>query len=85
MIADLADVSPRGAAAERHVVRLQLFAPDGEEWRDFAVNVVAANGVARHSIVLPLNAPRGTWRVTAREAISGLSARAFADLTRAGA
>ncbi len=75
-----AAVSPRGAAAEPHVVRLQLFAPDGEEWRDFAVNVVAANGVARYSIVLPLNAPAGTWRVTAREAISGLSDQAAVGL-----
>ena len=66
-------VSPEGASQERHVVRLRLFAPNGNEWRDFAVNAVSADGVARDDFVLPLNAPRGVWRVLAREAISGLS------------
>jgi len=42
-------------------------------WRDFAVKVVTADGAAAHEFVLPLNAPRGVWRVLAREAISGLS------------
>ena len=66
-------VSPEVASRERHVVRLQLFAPDGAEWRDFAVNVACTDGVARNDFVLPLNAPHGIWRVVAREAISGLS------------
>jgi len=68
-------VSPRLAAAERHVVRLQLFAPDGSEWKDFNVNRVAENGAFTHVFTLPLNAPEGTWTVHAREAISGLSAK----------
>ena len=66
-------VNPKEAAAERHVVRIRLFAPDGTEWRDFAVNVIADKGIARQQMVLPLNAPSGNWKVQAREAISGLS------------
>ena len=65
--------APAAAAGERHVVRLRLFAPDGSEWKDFAENIVAADGVAAHEFILPLNAPRGGWKVEAREAISGLA------------
>lgn len=66
-------VAPAAATKERHVVRLRLFAPDGSEWKDFAENIVAADGVGTHEFILPLNAPRGEWRVEAREAISGLA------------
>ena len=66
-------VAPAGARSERHVVRLRLYAPDGSEWKDFAQNVVAIDGIGTHEFMLPLNAPRGKWRVEAREAISGLA------------
>jgi hypothetical protein len=73
-------VSPQAAAAERHVVRLQLFAPDGSEWKDFNVNSVAENGAFTHVFTLPLNAPQGAWTVKAREAISGLSDEAIVEV-----
>ena len=66
-------ISPQAAASERHVVRMQLFAPDGREWRDFSQCRVAEKGGFTHVFTLPLNAPPGVWRVCAREAISGLS------------
>ena len=66
-------VAPSEAMRERHVVGLRLFAPNGEEWRDFGAKEVATNGVANHRLVLPLNAPQGAWRLQACEAISGLS------------
>jgi hypothetical protein len=68
----VARILPQQAAAQRHVCRLRLYAPDGAEWPDFAVNVLTAAGEARHEIVLPVNAPTGIWQVAAREAISGL-------------
>ena len=73
-------VAPAAAAGERHVVRLRLFAPDGSEWKDFAENIVAADGVGTHAFMLPLNAPRGEWRVEAREAISGLADSVFLEV-----
>ena len=58
----------------RHmVVQFMLFAPDGHEWTDFRVSATTLDGHATHRFVLPHNAPAGTWRVTAREALSGLS------------
>ena len=66
-------VAPDAAADERHVVRLRLFAPDGGEWTDFAANIVAEDGEGAHDFILPLNAPRGRWKVQAREAIGGLA------------
>lgn len=68
--------SPKEAAADRLVVRMRLLAPDGREWDDFADSVVTADGAGIHEFILPLNAPLGEWRVEAREAISGLAARA---------
>ena len=65
--------APAAAAKERHVVRLRLYAPDGSELEDFAENIVAADGAGAHEFILPLNAPRGRWKVEAREAISGLA------------
>ncbi len=37
---------------------------------------VVEGGTASHRFILPLNAPAGTWRVAAREAISGLEGAA---------
>lgn len=68
-----AELRPKAARSERHVVRFRLFAPDGSEWPEFAADVTASEGVARHAFVLPRNAPEGTWTVTAREALSGLT------------
>lgn len=71
---------PQAAATERHVVRRQLFAPDGTEWTDFAETAMVENGQGEHRFVLPLNAPRGVWTVRAREAISGLAGSASVRL-----
>ena len=75
-----AEVRPRAAAAQKHVVRFRLRAPDGTEWRSFSVTAVAQQGVARHTFDLPLSAARGQWVVSAREAISGLTDRAAVRL-----
>lgn len=64
-------VQPKDAARQNHVIRFALFAPDGKEWTDFAVNKIAGGGTAKHTFVLPINAPAGKWRVEAKEAISG--------------
>ena len=66
------------------LVRFRLFAPDGSEWSDFAASATARDGNAAHSFKLPLNAPGGTWRVEAHEAISGATARQKVELADAG-
>ena len=70
-------VQPKEASSENHVIRFSLIAPDGKEWTDFAVNKIAKNGTVSHTFVLPLNAPGGKWKITAREAISGLEAVSY--------
>ena len=68
-----AKLNPEEAARENQVVQFRLFAPDGAEWPDFAATRTARSGTAEHLFTLPLDAPRGNWRVEAREAISGLA------------
>ncbi len=75
-----ATLRPKAAAAENLVVRFILTAPDGSEWEDFAVSAITRQGVAKHTFALPLNAPRGVWKIEAREAISGLAAEAAVAL-----
>lgn len=58
------------------VFRLSLYAPDGEEWRDFGKIAWTQDGVLEGRIELPLNAPSGNWTVHLREAISGASVKA---------
>jgi len=65
-------VSPDQAAGQRHVVKFLLYAPDGKEWKDFEITKTTEVGKAQHVFMLPINAPKGIWRVEAREAISGL-------------
>ncbi len=67
-----AESRPRAARRERHVVHFRLVAPDGTEWRDFAASTTTDGGKTAHTFTLPLNAPAGTWRVMASEALSGL-------------
>lgn len=59
------------AVAGKSVARLRLFAPDGNEWKAFAASVPLEQGRGDQRIRLPYNTPRGTWRIEAREAISG--------------
>ena len=75
-----ANVLPKQARKENHVIHFRLFAPDGAEWRDFAASVTANNGQAAHGIELPVNAPAGKWKVVALEAISGMEDSATIDV-----
>ncbi|MDD5705525.1 MAG: beta-galactosidase, partial [Kiritimatiellae bacterium] len=75
-----ARTQPRAARRERHVIHFRLYAPDGSEWRDFAASETACHGETTHRVELPLNAPSGTWKVVASEAISGLERSAKIDV-----
>ena len=75
--------APENSYQEKHVVKFGLIAPDGREWKDFAVTVTAKNGKAVHEFLLPENAPSGTWSVFALESLSGLKTIQQVDIAPA--
>lgn len=66
----------------RFVMRFSITAPDGSRWDDLSVNRICRNGAAEHTFVLPVNAPAGKWRISVREAISGLECSEHINITR---
>ena len=67
-------IRPDEASSNRHAIKLRLFEPNGREWKDFAATTTTdVKGKAEHKFILPLNSPHGTWKIEAREAISGLN------------
>jgi len=57
-----------------HVVHFRLVDPVGRERRLYRSNVLSTNGRFVVEIPLALNDPVGEWKVTAREALTGLAA-----------
>ncbi|MFP4249769.1 MAG: beta-galactosidase [Armatimonadota bacterium] len=57
-------------------MKLRLFRPDGSEQTWPRREFVAENGVAQVTIPVAFNAMRGTWRLEAREVLSGQTATA---------
>jgi hypothetical protein len=58
----------------RHVVHVEVNAPNGVRLPFYTQNVVLEDGRAQLQIVSALNDPEGTWRISAREVVSGLTA-----------
>ncbi len=58
----------------RHVVRLEVIAPDGKRNFFYSQNVDTKNGAWQGEIRTALNDPTGTWTIKAREVISGTTA-----------
>jgi hypothetical protein len=75
-----AKIAGQPDGADDLIIQFRLFRPDGSEWRDMAATERLRSGAAEHSFVLPLNAPRGQWRVKVREAVSGLSAESVCSV-----
>jgi hypothetical protein len=70
----LTDVNGRGI--DRSVVRVEVYAPGEQLRRHYSGNVTVENGRARYQVPFALNDEPGTWRVRARDVISGLTAEA---------
>lgn len=62
------------AAAENHVLRLSVFAPDGAELRHYARTVNAPEGRYAGSLLLALNEAPGTYGLRVRDTATGLDA-----------
>jgi hypothetical protein len=60
----------------RHVVRLEVMAPDGKRSFFYTQNVNTKDGGWRGNLHTALNDQAGTWTVKAREVLSGITATA---------
>ena len=69
-----------GGGAGRHVLRLEVFAPDGAAQAALDANVEAAEGAATHTLPLALNSVAGTWKITARDVASGATGAALFEV-----
>ena len=69
-----------GGGAGRHVLRLEVFAPDGAAQAALDANVEAAEGAATHTLPLALNSVAGTWKITARDVASGATGTALFEV-----
>lgn len=67
-------------AQGRHWVELRVIGPDGRVRRHYGRNLPAVAGKAATTIPLALNDPPGTWKVLAREVISGKTGEAVLRL-----
>jgi hypothetical protein len=72
-----ATLSSTGAPGER-LFSVVLLTPMGRSAPQLAETVSAENGAALIRIPMPLNSPRGTWRVAVRDLLTG--ATAWADV-----
>ena len=73
---DVVDVSLRlvadGAPVGTHVFNVRFVPPSGECRFHFRRNVTAKGGVARVSFPLAFNDERGSWKIVAEDALTGL-------------
>ena len=63
-----------------HYLRLTLQGPDGKPRPGFARTVVAENGVGQTKLLFAVNDPPGAWKLTARDAETGVTGTATLQL-----
>ncbi len=63
-----------GAPVDRSVVRVEVFDPAGRLARHYTTNVDIVDGKGQVNIPFALSDATGTWRIRARDVISGLTA-----------
>jgi len=70
---DLAVDAESGRATGKHVLRVTVTGPDGQERRWYARNVLASNGKAGVVVPLALNEQAGAYTIRARDAMSDVT------------
>jgi hypothetical protein len=64
----------QGEPVDRSVVSLTVHGPDGKRLHYYSKNIDIHMGKGNFDIPFALNDPEGSWRVVARDVISGLEA-----------
>jgi hypothetical protein len=59
----------------RHIVHIEFRGPSGAIMPLYTQNAVIESGRGQLQLITALNDPTGTWRITAREVVSGLTAQ----------
>jgi hypothetical protein len=57
----------------RHIVHIEFHGPTGALMPLYTQNAVVESGRGQLQLMTALNDPTGTWRITAREVVSGLA------------
>ena len=65
-------VAPSAGDPEDHVLRIEVFGPDGKARDFYAANIFAEKGEAKGAIQIALSDPPGTWKIVARDVVSGI-------------
>ena len=68
------------APAGRHVVHVDVIAPDGQRSYFYSRNVEISGGAGQMQFVTALNDLSGSWQIEAREVVSGISAATQLEL-----
>jgi hypothetical protein len=71
-----------GAKPVLHVVRIEVFRPDGTRFDGFCANLTATKGECSGRLPLALDDPAGKWTVVATDVISGKSAKGIIPVGR---
>jgi hypothetical protein len=77
-------VDTGGTAPVRHVIRMQVRRPDGQEVRYLAANLETVGGKARFAIPLALNEPVGRWELLFRDVATGKEILQHAEVKGSG-
>jgi len=75
-------IRARDAEPGRHVVRVEVEGPDGDERKHYAKNVECPGGLGAYTLATALNDPPGEWIITARDTMSGVECDATIELQR---
>ena len=67
---------PKEAASIAYPVRITPVTPEGRPLNNYARTVTVRNSQAEISLLLPADAAKGEWRLTAREVFAGKTASA---------
>lgn len=73
----VAAIEARKATPGKHLVHVTLTSPSGRLLRPYSQDVVCEKGVGSGYIPLALDASSGTYRLRARDALTGLAAESF--------
>ena len=73
----VATIEARKATPGNHLVHVALLSPSGELLRAYSQDIVCDKGVGSGYMPLALDTPSGTYRLRARDALTGLAAESF--------
>jgi len=75
---------PEKARPSGHVLRLNVFGPEGQRRRFYAQTLYPEGAKCETSVPLALNDAAGVWRIQVRDVLTGCAATAKVEWVQAG-